>query len=178
MTRAPVILTGLAVLAGATLAAAGGGLASLAAKRWGFTPGLDESAHALLINSPTAARVAQARAYSLAALRQSPTDNGARLRLVYIETLRSGALGPEGAKAFEDSYRLMPFDYTVASWRIGFGLDHWSELTPDARIAVRREALAFAALPIESVSLPPVLRAVRDPDGALAAAFLLKEIQR
>ena len=83
-----------------------------------------------------------------------------------------------GVKALDESYALMPMDYSVANWRIRFALENWSRITPATREGVRYEVLAFAKLPIQSVNVRAAIEGIQDPSGALAASFLKREIDR
>ena len=173
--RRPVAI--VSVLAIATAGLAGAGLASLTTGKFGFSEAMDERGFTLLSEGGSPAALIEAEAVSQAALNLSPYNNAARLRVAYIEASHLGRLGPKAVKAFQESYDLMPVDHAVAAWRIRFGLEHWSQLTPEIRSAVRYEALAFAPLPSATVNVREILGSIRDPSGALAAAFMLQEIQ-
>jgi hypothetical protein len=108
------------------------------------------------------------------ALALSPYDNQARLRLVYIDALRHPPVGPAGVALLEQSYSLMPYDYTVAAWRIRFCLEHWAALSPALRDDVYQEATAFARSNSQQVSVIPILQSIHDPQGRLAAALWLR----
>ncbi|THD77663.1 MAG: hypothetical protein E7812_12950 [Phenylobacterium sp.] len=108
------------------------------------------------------------------ALTLAPYDNAARLRLVYIDTLGHQSLGPQGLARFAESYGLIPYDYTVATWRIQFGLEHWGSLTPDLRAAVFAEAMAYGRAGSQDVNVSRVLQSIHDPQGRLAAALWLR----
>ena len=144
----------------------------------GLSQGLDEAAYRRLLDSPSVAELDWAAAKSRQALAVAPYENGPRLRLAYIETLRHGRLTPEGVQLFAQSYDLVPLDPNVAAWRIGFGLEHWASLTPDARRAVYEEAKAFHQLRSRDVDVRRVLRGVRSSSGRLAAALWLSSFER
>ena len=114
---------------------------------------------------------AAARASALA-----PYDSSARLRLAYIDAL-DGDLGPEGLKALELSYELLPFDHYVAAWRVRFALDHWGQLTPSLRARVESEAFAFARTS-RRTEMISALSSVRSPIGIAPATFWRLRMQR
>lgn len=114
---------------------------------------------------------AAARASALA-----PYDSSARLRLAYIDAL-DGELGPEGMKALELSYELLPFDHYVAAWRVRFALDHWAGLTPELRARVESEAFAFARTS-RRPEMISALSSVRSPVGIVPATFWRLRMQR
>ncbi len=114
---------------------------------------------------------AAARASALA-----PYDSSARLRLAYIDAL-DGDLGPEGMKALELSYELLPFDHYVAAWRVRFALDHWGQLTPELRARVESEAFAFARTSRRNEMIA-ALSSVRSPIGIAPATFWRLRMQR
>jgi hypothetical protein len=106
----------------------------------------------------------------------APYDSSARLRLAYIDAL-DGNLGPEGVKALELSYELLPFDHYVAAWRVRFALDHWDQLTPTLRARVESEAFAFAKTTRRSEMIA-ALSSVRSPVGVVPATFWRLRMQR
>lgn len=144
----------------------------------GLSQGHDEAAYRRLLGSPSAADLDWAEAKSREALAVAPYENGPRLRLAYVETLRHGRLTPAGVEYFAQSYDLLPLDPNVGAWRIGFGLEHWESLTPEARRAVYEEARAFYRLRAREVGVERVLRSVRNPSGRLAAALWLHSFDR
>jgi len=182
----PRTVGALAALAGATALLGLGGLVvlntgatvGLGSFVLGLSQGHDESAYRRLLSSPSAADLDWAEAKSREALAVAPYENNPRLRLAYIETLRHGHLTPGGVRLFVQSYDLLPFDANVAAWRIGFGLEHWENLTPDARRAVYDEARTFYRLGAREVHVERVLRSVRNPSGRLAAALWLHSFNR
>ncbi len=115
---------------------------------------------------------------SRAALRLAPYDNGALVRLVYIDQTRTGTFGPSGLQALDLSYRRVPLDRVLGFWRIRFGLEHWDQLTPDLRRAVRNEMMAFASEPGHRWPLRAVLEDIRNPTGRLVAALWDLQISR
>lgn len=143
-----------------------------------LSQGYDEAAYRRLLKAPSPADLDWAAAKSRQALAVAPYENNPRLRLAYVETLRHGRLTPEGARLFSQSYDLLPLDPNVAAWRMGFGLEHWESLTPDARRAVYEEARAFHRLGSRDVDVRQVLRGVRNPSGRLAAALWLSSFDR
>ena len=106
----------------------------------------------------------------------TPYDSSARLRLAYIDAL-DGDLSPEGVRALELSYELLPFDHYVAAWRVRFALDHWDRLSPAVRSRVESEAFAFART-TRRAEMVTALSEVRSPVGVVPATFWRIRIQR
>jgi len=139
----------------------------------GSTDGYEKRAYDLLVGSPSPADIARAEALAEKALSVSPYDNTARLRLVYIDSLRHRAVTPRGVTLFVQSYDLLPTDQNVAAWRIRFALEHWTELSPEARALVRNEAMTFARAGSVDPPVRQILSSIRNPSGRLAAALWL-----
>lgn len=174
MTRTPPWkIVAAAGLAGTTLLLSAAALASLSgvATPLGFAETHDRRAYELLVKSSAPDALDAAAAQAERALALSPYNNSARLRLTYIDTVRRGALGGEGLARLAESYDLVALDYTVAAWRVRFGLEHWRELTPALRKAVEAEALAFTRAGSQDVAMTSVLQSIRNPEGRLAAAL-------
>jgi hypothetical protein len=136
--------------------------------------GQSRATEAALAESPPDLKLAaetNSRAVALA-----PYDSSARLRVAYIDSL-DGTLDDEGVSALALSYQLLPFDQYVATWRIGFALNHWGDLSPDIRRAVEAETFAFAQTGRRR-ELLTVLATVNSPIGVVPAAFWAKRIQR
>jgi len=113
-----------------------------------------------------------------AALALSPYNNLTRLRLAYIEAERLGRLGPVGLTHLGRSYDLVPLDASAAPWRVRLALEHWGQLTPEIRMAVYQEAMAFGRSGSREADVRPVLASIRNPDGRLAAALWLRALGR
>ncbi|MBA4794618.1 MAG: hypothetical protein H2041_13210 [Phenylobacterium sp.] len=148
MSRARVTVLALAgLLATTTVALCVALLISQAPSRRGEAPirlAVAENTAANRALGLTPPDFAAARSATWRALRQSPYDPSAWLRLAYIDAAEDGRLDKDGAAAFTRSYELLPFDQYVAVWRVGFALENWQSLTPETRARVRAEALAFA----------------------------------
>jgi hypothetical protein len=169
----------LAAAAVLTAGAFAGAALTLVAFAGGWSPipvaeADDQKAYALL-NGPTSpASVAAAEAAARRTLALAPYSNAARLRLAYIDTLRhGGSLGPEGRAELARSYDLVALDHTVAAWRVRFALDHWRELPPELREQVHQEVMAFGRLGSRDADVRMSLRAVRSPEGRVAATLWL-----
>jgi hypothetical protein len=134
----------------------------------------DEISFRMLKRASTPEATAAATMEIDRALALSPYDNQARLRLVYIDALRHPPISPAGVALLEQSYSLMPYDYTVASWRIRFCLEHWAALSPAVRDEVYQEAMAFGRSGSQQVSVAPILQSIHDPQGRLAGALWLR----
>jgi hypothetical protein len=139
----------------------------------GLATSHDAISFRMLEGASTPATQAAATAQIERALALSPYDNQARLRLVYIDARRHPHISPAGVARFEESYSLMPYDYSVAAWRIRFGLEHWASLTPQLRSEIFTEAMAFGRAHSQDVEVRRILQSIHDPQGRLAAALWL-----
>jgi len=144
----------------------------------GSTDGYEQRAFDLLSGSPSPAEIARAETLAERALAISPYDNTARLRLVYIDRLRHDVITPRGVALFVQSYELLPTDQNVAAWRIRYALEHWTELSPEARTLVQNEAMIFARAGSVDPPVRRILTSIRNPSGALAAALWLRQLDR
>jgi hypothetical protein len=185
MRAARNIIPSMAALTAAALVASVAGWAALVAGpislgpvTFGFSEAYDARGYALLLGSPSKAQIDRAETEARKALALSPYDNSARLRLAYIDTLRHGGLGAQGATLLAQSYDVLPIDQNVAAWRIRFGLEHWSDLSPETRAALHNEMLAFARAGSVDPPIRRILGAVRNPNGRLAAALWIHELDR
>jgi hypothetical protein len=142
----------------------------------GFAQSHDRRAFRLIERSKSPADLDAASREIGRALALSPYSNPARLRLAYIDTVRHGRLGPAGLAELARSYDLIPYDNTVAAWRIRFALEHWRALTPELRASVHSEAMAFAMAYSADVDAGAVLPTIHDPAGRLAAELWLQEL--
>jgi hypothetical protein len=171
-------------LAAAAFLGGAAGLAALAGQTgpfmwtglFGFAQSHDKLAFQALEHGTGPAALAQASKDIKGALSEAPYDNAARLRAVYVDTLAHGTLGPDGLARLAESYELIPYDYTVAAWRIQFGLEHWNALTPELRLAVFSEAMAFGRQGSRDVDVRRTLQSIHNPDGRLAAALWLRAL--
>jgi hypothetical protein len=176
--------TAAAATAGAALLASGSALWALTAQggpfMWsriaGFAESHDRRAFRQIEASKAPASLDAASTEVGRALALSPYSNPARLRLAYIDTVRHRGLGPAGVAELTRSYDLIPYDTTIAAWRIRFALEHWRALTPELRALVHAEAVAFANAHSSDVDVTTVLRTIRDPAGRLAAELWLQEL--
>lgn len=175
----PPLVAG-ALLAVLTLLMAGLGLASLNATAGNANPlpftfnwTEDEQARDILEASRSPAALADAEAHVRRALAQSPYNNVARMRLVYVLSLRAGGFPPEAQQLFAKSYDLAPYDPAVAEWRTTFALNHWAALPSATQQAVRDEVLAFKSVTRPSIDMRRALRAVAAPEGRLVATLWL-----
>lgn len=175
----PPLVAG-ALLAILTLLMAGLGLASLNAAAgktnplpFAFNWSEDERARAMLEESKSPATLAAAEANVRRALSQSPYNNVARMRLVYILCLRTRSFPPEAQRLFEESYDLAPYDPAVSEWRTTFALNHWDALPSSTQSAVRDEVYAFRSAGRPSIDMRRALRAVSAPEGRLVATLWL-----
>lgn len=181
MTRevSPPLVAG-ALLAILTLLLAGLGLASLNATAGKanllpltFNWTEDERASAILEASLGPVALADAEASVRLALAQSPYNNVARMRLVYILSLRARGFPPEAQRLLQQSYDLAPYDPAVAEWRTTFALNHWAALPSSTQSAVRDEVSAFKVVTRPSIDMRRALRGVSAPEGRLVATLWL-----
>jgi hypothetical protein len=143
----------------------------------GFAQGYETAAYERLLAKPTAKDLATAEAKARQALALAPYGNTARLRLAYIDTLQHGRLSTEGARLFAQSYDLVPLDPDIATWRVTFGLEHWAELSPQARQAIQHEFTTFARFNSRDADMSGVLNRVTNPSGRLAVALWTRNLQ-
>lgn len=143
-----------------------------------FAENYDRRAYRMLTAPPTPGRLDGAEAAARKALALSPYSNSARLRLTYIDTVRRGSLGPVGHEHLAKSYDLVPIDHTVAAWRVGFALEHWTEVSPEVRRAVELEARLFARAGSRDADVVSRMRSIQSPEGRLAAALWLRTLAR
>lgn len=174
----PLVAGGL--LAILTLTMAGLGLASLNITSGKANPlplsfnwAEDEQARTILEASQSPSALAAAELHVRRALAQSPYNNSARMRLVYILSLRAHSFPPEAQRLLQQSYDLAPYDPAVAEWRSTFALNHWGSLPVATQGAVRSEVLAFRAASRPSIDMRRALKAVTAPEGRLVATLWL-----
>lgn len=177
-------LPAVATLAGVAFAAS---LASVAALVFGSGPLMsfsslgyaqahDRKAFALLSTKDPTKRL-EAEAEIRRTLSLSPYDNAARLRLAYAYALSGPPLDGEAIHQLAVSYDLVQYDYTAAAWRVAFGLNNWSRVTPDLRRQIHDEAMAFGQAHSRDVDVSRVLKSIHDPEGRLAAALWLHALK-
>lgn len=170
---------GLALLAVVTLGFVAAALAALtpssspAPSPLVLTLGQSHAANAALSATPTNLEAA-AQASHLA-LGQAPYDSSSRLRLAYIDSL-DGELSAEGLEHLRLSYELLPLDQYVSTWRVGFALEYWGELSPDLRKKVETEAFTFLKTSRRR-EMVTTLEAVTSPTGAVPAVFWLQRLK-
>jgi O-antigen ligase len=170
-----VVLASGAVLVSLT---AGGGIPLGPVTIAPMAAGYDRAATKGLETARAPAALDRAETLSRKAIALSPYDTSAMLRLAYIDTLRHGRLTAEGAEQFALSYERAPLDQAVASWRIKFALESWSQLTPQTQAAVRREFEALVQTRSHRQILLDLLGDIRQGPGAYVAKFWLVRVQR
>ncbi|MDP1875910.1 hypothetical protein [Phenylobacterium sp.] len=170
MTLLPLATLGLVAAALAALSPQSSPLASPLILTLGQSRAADA---ALAAVSPDLEAAALA---SLRAIDHTPYDSSSRLRLAYIDSL-DGGLSPQGLEHLETSYALLPLDQYVATWRVGFALEHWGDLTPELRKKVEAEAFAFLGTSRRREMLA-TLEAVDSPTGIVPAIFWRERLKR
>jgi len=142
--------------------------------------GLDRRAEALAKRGGSE-NLDAAVAASQEALKHSPYDTTALLRLAFIDVQRDEELGPEGVDALRESYRRVPFDRTVSLWRIQFALEVWDRLPIDLRRSVQAEVFTTASEAGHRWPLMTRFENVRNPAGRVVAnlwgARVLRQIR-
>ena len=121
---------------------------------------------------------ARAIAASRSALRVTPYDTAALLRISFIDQQKDGRLDDEGMAALAESYRRVPIDRSVALWRIRFSLEHWDNLPVATRLAVQNEAIGAASEPGHRWPLRVRLKRIHNSQGRLIAALWELQIAR
>jgi hypothetical protein len=139
-----------------------------------FDVGEDAIASNLVENAKSSSELEQAADHASRALSLSPYNNNARLRLAFIDSkLHRDRLSPEGARYIAQSYALVPYDPTIAAWRIRFALENWRALDTDARRAVQAETYALGRRTAVSGKIRNALQSVQDPVGRIPAQLWL-----
>ena len=133
----------------------------------------DDLARLILERSQDPASLNKAEALVRSALDQSPFNNTARMRLIYIKTKRDKRVSAETERLLGQSYDLAPYDVTVARWRTAFALNHWASLTPDTKAAVSAEVSGFATVSSQAFDVRATLKTVGDPVGRVVATLWL-----
>jgi len=121
---------------------------------------------------------AQAVAASRSALRVTPYDTAALLRIAYIDQQEDGRLDAEGLAALAESYRRVPIDRSVALWRIRFCLENWDRLPAEIRLAVQNEVFGAASEPGHLWPLRIRLTHVANDQGRVVAILWHLRIAR
>jgi hypothetical protein len=143
----------------------------------GFSQAHDQRAFALLSTGAPLDRL-KAETEARRALALSPYENAARLRLADAYAASGPPVDVQAIGQLATSYDLVQYDYTVASWRIAFGLANWGRLPPDLRRSVYAEAMAFGRANSRDVDVRRILQSIRDPQGRLAAALWLHALKK
>jgi hypothetical protein len=119
----------------------------------------------------------RAQRLSRQAIAQNPYDIAAWLRIASADALRHGRLGPEGVAALGRSYDLVGVDPYVATWRVGFALQHWEDLPPEIKAAAREEAMAAGRPWTHREKMLKVLGGVQNPRARITAALWASRLQ-
>lgn len=179
MARPNLPVLAAVALANLTLITAGLALASLnvtapnAKLPLVLSSSQDDLARLTLIASQRPESLKAAERLASRALSQAPYNNSARMRLVYISTVRDRALSPNAERLFAQSYTLAPYDPSVAAWRTTFALNHWASLSQETQAAVRAEVAAFSTSGSQSVDIRGALKSISDPVGKVVATLWL-----
>jgi hypothetical protein len=107
--------------------------------------------------------------------RADPANPESWNALAYDDWLKNGRLTADGLRDLDHSYALTYLDGSGAVWRVGFALDHWSDLTPQLRLDVQAEALDALQQQDTNTALAERMRSVQDPAGRLASALIEAE---
>lgn len=173
-------ITGLVLLPLTTLGLVAAALAALSPQSSPLssplvlTLGQSHAANAALVATPP--DQAAAAAASQRALSQAPYDSSSRLRLAYLDSL-DGELSAEGLGHLALSYELLPLDQYVSTWRVGFALEYWGDLTPELRKQVETEATTFLKTSRRR-EMVATLEAVTSPAGVVPAVFWRERLKR
>ena len=126
--------------------------------------------------SPTLSDLALSRQETVQALRQSPANPTAWLRLAYIDSRRPEGLGRSGIDALTRSYDAAPFGPDDTAWRLRFAFSHWDRLDQNARLLVLDELRV--AIENRSAAARNLTQDVSAPAGLLALQLTLGEARR
>lgn len=139
-----------------------------------FDVGEDAVAAALVDRAKSPADLEKAVPHLRKALTLSPYNNNARLRLAFIDSKQhQGKLSQTGARYLAQSYDLVPYDPSIAAWRIRFALEHWQSLSVETRKAAQAEAYALGSGTAVSNQIRASLRSVQNPVGRVSAQLWL-----
>jgi len=124
--------------------------------------------HSLGSGDPVGRRAA--RAYALAAVRQSPTDAYAWTLLAYLDGNSSS-----GTDALEKSYLSAPLAPNLARWRTQMVAERWDQLSPALRAKVMQELRIERKLDGFDVWLKGLLAGHRATSFGLALSLALQD---
>jgi hypothetical protein len=185
MNARPLKLALAASLATATLLGSAGVLAALngggAVTLGPWRPlqiaaGYDRAADAALGRRDPAS-LARAAQLSRRAIALNPYDTAAWLRLASVDALQNQRLSPAGVAALKRAYDLVAIDPYVATWRLGFAMQHWGDLPAEVKTAVRTEAFALGGEQDHKSKVLDVLARVRNPQARVTASLWAASIE-
>lgn len=127
---------------------------------------------ALIAADPASNDAKAQRRAALAFLAAAPADSTAWMRLAWSDRLEHGFLTPAGVQALAASYLVQPYAGGQTVWRVGFALDNWSRLDPEAREGALREIRIVRADPDHWRGMRAAIRSPQDPGGRAEAALL------
>jgi hypothetical protein len=109
------------------------------------------------------------RQAAVAILQGRPGDANAWLRLAYADWLdHGGRFSDGGRRALDTSYLITPYGGPFTAWRIALALSDWSNLSPNTRLDVAKEA-DIVKTDQFAAATRAAAAAIRDPQGHLAA---------
>ena len=122
------------------------------------------------LTADAAVRRGQPRDLSLAlndkAIKASPMNAAAWLRVAYIRSGEAGPLDKTAVDAVRRSYSVAPFGPDVTAWRLKFLYGRWSSLPSDIRAYVIDEHKTYGRQVVIDSSV------LTDPSGRLAAVMI------
>lgn len=143
-----------------------------------FEVGEDAVASALVERATSPAELERAATHARKVLSLAPYNNNARLRLAFIDSkLHGGQVSKVGANYIAQSYDLVPYDPSVAAWRVGFALENWQALSIEARRATQAEVYALGSGTAVSGKIRGSLTSVQNPVGRVPAQLWLLVLQ-
>ena len=122
------------------------------------------------------ASIAERKAAAERLIRADPTNAHSWLTVSYADWLANRRLSPAGVAALDHSYAVNALNPDVGTWRVGFALENWADLTPQLRHDVVNEARFELKDPYYlSGPMRARLKTIASPEGHLAATLLLTE---
>lgn len=141
--------------------------------------GYDRAALRLLsARSPSPAAQAEINRLSHAAIRQYPYDQGAWLRLAYLDAYRHGALTKDGLDDLSRSYTLVGVDPYYGVDRVRLALEHCPQLSHDLLASVKVEVTGLWSDDRTRGQLKEMQPMIANPAGRLALALWILQLSQ
>lgn len=144
-----------------------------------ISAGYDRAADAIVTaNASSRPELERARRLSENALRQYPYDQGAWLRLAYIDAQENGRLTGAGQADLRRSYDLVAIDPVLGPLRVRLALENCSDLSRDLLNSVHAEVDALWSNGRARSDFAEMRSALRSPAGRLALTLWIDGLER